>query len=94
MEHAPFLQGFVTMVLRCSEEINNMSYVWRRLREQLGGDVDRKVNRMRFIKGRMVRVFLLFLVVVLLFLVCVCVVFATLLLPLVVAFFLSKWLGR
>ena len=88
MEHAPFLQGFVTMVLRCSEEINNMSYVWRRLREQLGGDVDRKVNRMRFIKGRMVRVFLL------LFFVCVCVVFATLLLPLVVAFFLSKWLGR
>lgn len=67
MEHAPFLQGFVTMVLRCSEEINNMSYVWRRLREQLGGDVDRKVNRMRFIKGRMVRVFLL------LFFVCVCV---------------------
>uniref|UniRef100_A0A8C9EJ27 RNA helicase n=1 Tax=Pavo cristatus TaxID=9049 RepID=A0A8C9EJ27_PAVCR len=45
--------GFVTMVLRCSEEINNMSYVWRRLREQLGGDVDRKVNRMCFIKGRM-----------------------------------------
>ncbi|XP_052533982.1 nucleolar RNA helicase 2-like [Tympanuchus pallidicinctus] len=45
--------GFVTMVLRCSEEINNMSYVWRKLREQLGGDVDRKVNRMCFIKGRM-----------------------------------------
>ncbi|XP_065602355.1 nucleolar RNA helicase 2-like [Cyrtonyx montezumae] len=45
--------GFVTMILRCSEEINNMSYVWRRLREQLGGDVDRKVNRMCFIKGRM-----------------------------------------
>ncbi|XP_042674063.1 nucleolar RNA helicase 2-like [Centrocercus urophasianus] len=45
--------GFVTMVLRCTEEINNMSYVWRKLREQLGGDVDRKVNRMCFIKGRM-----------------------------------------
>ncbi|XP_035186132.1 nucleolar RNA helicase 2-like isoform X1 [Oxyura jamaicensis] len=44
--------GFVTMILRCSEEINNMSYAWRRLREQLGDDVDRKVNRMCFIKGR------------------------------------------
>uniref|UniRef100_A0A8C2SSL6 RNA helicase n=1 Tax=Coturnix japonica TaxID=93934 RepID=A0A8C2SSL6_COTJA len=47
--------GFVTMVLRCSEEINNISYIWRKLREQLGDDVDRKVNRMCFIKGRMVR---------------------------------------
>uniref|UniRef100_A0A8C2SU37 RNA helicase n=1 Tax=Coturnix japonica TaxID=93934 RepID=A0A8C2SU37_COTJA len=45
--------GFVTMVLRCSEEINNISYIWRKLREQLGDDVDRKVNRMCFIKGRM-----------------------------------------
>ncbi|OXB63882.1 hypothetical protein ASZ78_004177 [Callipepla squamata] len=45
--------GFVTMILHCSEEINNMSYVWRRLREQLGSEVDRKVNRMCFIKGRM-----------------------------------------
>uniref|UniRef100_A0A8B9CWS3 RNA helicase n=2 Tax=Anatidae TaxID=8830 RepID=A0A8B9CWS3_9AVES len=49
--------GFVTMILRCSEEINNMSYAWRRLREQLGDDVDRKVNRMCFIKGRMVSFF-------------------------------------
>ncbi|KAK2512992.1 nucleolar RNA helicase 2-like protein [Columba guinea] len=45
--------GFVTMILRCSEEINNMSYAWRRLRELLGDDVDRKVNRMCFLKGKM-----------------------------------------
>ncbi|XP_071419203.1 nucleolar RNA helicase 2-like [Pithys albifrons albifrons] len=45
--------GFVTMILRCSEEINNMSYAWRRLREVLGDDVDRKVNRMCFLKGKM-----------------------------------------
>ncbi|KAI1231631.1 hypothetical protein IHE44_0007708, partial [Lamprotornis superbus] len=45
--------GFVTMILRCSEEINNMSYAWRRLREALGDDIDRKVNRMCFIKGKM-----------------------------------------
>lgn len=48
------------MILRCSEEINNMSYAWRKLREQLGDDVDRKVNRMCFIKGRMVSFFLFF----------------------------------
>lgn len=47
-------QGFVTMILRCSEEINNMSYAWRRLREVLGDDIDRKVNRMCFLKGKMV----------------------------------------
>ncbi|XP_010187643.1 PREDICTED: nucleolar RNA helicase 2-like, partial [Mesitornis unicolor] len=44
--------GFVTMILRCSEEINNMSYAWRGLRELLGDDVDRKVTRMCFLKGR------------------------------------------
>lgn len=43
------------MILRCSEEINNMSYAWRRLREVLGDDVDRKVTRMCFLKGKMVR---------------------------------------
>ncbi|KFO11787.1 Nucleolar RNA helicase 2, partial [Balearica regulorum gibbericeps] len=45
--------GFVTMILHCSEEINNMSYAWRRLRELLGDDVGRKVNRMCFLKGKM-----------------------------------------
>ncbi|XP_069719461.1 nucleolar RNA helicase 2-like isoform X1 [Phaenicophaeus curvirostris] len=45
--------GFVTMILHCSEEINNMSYAWRKLRDLLGDDVDRKVNRMCFLKGKM-----------------------------------------
>uniref|UniRef100_A0A7M4EH67 RNA helicase n=1 Tax=Crocodylus porosus TaxID=8502 RepID=A0A7M4EH67_CROPO len=45
--------GFVTMILQSSEEINNISYVWRGLREQLGIDIDRKVHRLCFIKGRM-----------------------------------------
>lgn len=45
------------MILSCSEEINNMSYAWRKLRELLGDDVDRKVNRMCFLKGKMVRFF-------------------------------------
>ncbi|XP_038265973.1 nucleolar RNA helicase 2-like isoform X3 [Dermochelys coriacea] len=46
--------GFVTMTLQCSEEINNISYAWRGLREQLGDEIDRKVNRMCFLKGKMV----------------------------------------
>ncbi|XP_067408745.1 nucleolar RNA helicase 2-like [Emydura macquarii macquarii] len=45
--------GFVTMTLQCSEEINNISYAWRGLREQLGDEIDRKVNRMCFLKGKM-----------------------------------------
>ncbi|XP_074855577.1 nucleolar RNA helicase 2-like isoform X1 [Carettochelys insculpta] len=43
--------GFVTMILECSEEINNISYAWRGLREQLGDEID-KVNRMCFLKGK------------------------------------------
>nr|XP_042712878.1 nucleolar RNA helicase 2-like isoform X2 [Chrysemys picta bellii] len=45
--------GFVTMTLQCSEEINNISYAWRGLREQLGDEIDRKVNRMCLLKGKM-----------------------------------------
>ncbi|XP_037760149.1 nucleolar RNA helicase 2 isoform X4 [Chelonia mydas] len=45
--------GFVTMTLQCSEEIDNISYAWRGLREQLGDEIDRKVNRMCFLKGKM-----------------------------------------
>ncbi|CAM2117503.1 unnamed protein product [Caretta caretta] len=45
--------GFVTMTLQCSEEIDNISYAWRGLREHLGDEIDRKVNRMCFLKGKM-----------------------------------------
>uniref|UniRef100_A0A8C4Y9R8 RNA helicase n=1 Tax=Gopherus evgoodei TaxID=1825980 RepID=A0A8C4Y9R8_9SAUR len=45
--------GFVTMTLQCSEEINNINYAWRGLREQLGDEIDRKVNRMCLLKGKM-----------------------------------------
>lgn len=37
-----------------------MSYAWRRLRELLGDNVDRKVNRMCFLKGKMVRFLYIF----------------------------------
>ena len=45
--------GFITMTLQCSTEINNMSYAWRGLKEQLGEEIDTKVKRMSFLKGKM-----------------------------------------
>nr|XP_033797809.1 nucleolar RNA helicase 2 [Geotrypetes seraphini] len=44
--------GFVTLTLQCSVEMHSMSYAWRGLKEQFGEDIDNKVSRMRFIKGK------------------------------------------
>ena len=38
--------GFVTMILWCSIEMPNISYVWKELKEQLGEDIDSKVKGM------------------------------------------------
>ncbi|XP_036590573.1 nucleolar RNA helicase 2 [Trichosurus vulpecula] len=45
--------GFVTMVLQCSIEMHNIGYAWRGLKEQLGEEIDDKVTRMTFLKGKM-----------------------------------------
>ncbi|KAM8948480.1 LOW QUALITY PROTEIN: nucleolar RNA helicase 2-like [Lycaon pictus] len=44
--------GFVTMILRCSMEMPNISYAWKELKEQLGEDIDSKVKGMVFLKGK------------------------------------------
>lgn len=44
--------GFVTMVLKCSIEMPNISYAWKELKEQLGEDIDSKVKGMVFLKGK------------------------------------------
>nr|XP_006630629.1 PREDICTED: nucleolar RNA helicase 2 [Lepisosteus oculatus] len=44
--------GFVTMVLTCSIEMHTMSYAWRGLKEQLGEDIDSKITRLTFVKGK------------------------------------------
>lgn len=44
--------GFVTMVLRCSIEMPNISYAWKELKEQLGESIDAKVKGMVFLKGK------------------------------------------
>lgn len=45
----------MTMVLRCSIEMPNISYAWKELKEQLGEDFDSKVKGMVFLKGKQVR---------------------------------------
>ncbi|XP_044939375.1 nucleolar RNA helicase 2 isoform X2 [Mustela nigripes] len=44
--------GFVTMILRCSIEMPNISYAWKELKEQLSEDIDSKVKGMVFLKGK------------------------------------------
>ncbi|KAH0623519.1 hypothetical protein JD844_006348 [Phrynosoma platyrhinos] len=44
--------GYVTMRLQCSVEMHSIGYAWRGLKEQLGEDIDNKVFRMRFLKGK------------------------------------------
>ena len=42
----------MTMILRCSIEMPNISYAWKELKEQLGEDIDSKVKGMVFLKGK------------------------------------------
>ncbi|XP_054838460.1 nucleolar RNA helicase 2 [Eublepharis macularius] len=44
--------GYVTMTFQCSVEMHSIGYAWRGLKEQLGDDIDSKVSRMRFLKGK------------------------------------------
>uniref|UniRef100_J3SD19 RNA helicase n=1 Tax=Crotalus adamanteus TaxID=8729 RepID=J3SD19_CROAD len=45
--------GYVTMILQCSVEMHATGYAWRGLKEQLGEDIDNKISRMCFLKGKM-----------------------------------------
>ena len=44
--------GFVTTILWCSTEMSNTNYSWKKLKEQLGEDIDSKVQGMVFLKGK------------------------------------------
>ncbi|MGH0117360.1 UNVERIFIED_CONTAM: hypothetical protein FKN15_033455 [Acipenser sinensis] len=44
--------GYVTMTCTCSVEMHNIGYAWKALKEQLGEEVDQKVQRMNFLKGK------------------------------------------
>ncbi|XP_058652306.1 LOW QUALITY PROTEIN: nucleolar RNA helicase 2 [Onychostoma macrolepis] len=45
--------GFTTMILNCSQEMHNIGYAWRGLKEQLGEGIDEHIKRMTFLKGKM-----------------------------------------
>uniref|UniRef100_A0A671Q396 RNA helicase n=1 Tax=Sinocyclocheilus anshuiensis TaxID=1608454 RepID=A0A671Q396_9TELE len=47
--------GFTTMMMSCSQEMHNIGYAWRGLKEQLGEEVDEHIKRMTFLKGKKVR---------------------------------------
>uniref|UniRef100_A0A673GTQ6 RNA helicase n=1 Tax=Sinocyclocheilus rhinocerous TaxID=307959 RepID=A0A673GTQ6_9TELE len=46
--------GFTTMMMSCSQEMHNIGYAWRGLKEQLGEEVDEHIKRMTFLKGKKV----------------------------------------
>lgn len=46
-------QGFVTVLLESSVAIHSLSYVWRAIKEQMGEDIDSKINRMCLFKNNM-----------------------------------------
>ncbi|KAJ8264703.1 hypothetical protein GJAV_G00152780 [Gymnothorax javanicus] len=44
--------GYTTMLMKCSQEMHSISYAWKSLKEQLGEDIDNKIQRMTFLKGK------------------------------------------
>lgn len=49
-----FSQGYSTMQLVCSQEMHNLGYAWRTIKEQLGDEIESHIHRMTFLKGRAV----------------------------------------
>ncbi|KAJ8364984.1 hypothetical protein SKAU_G00138150 [Synaphobranchus kaupii] len=44
--------GYTTMLMNCSQEMHSISYAWKSLKEQVGEDIDNKIQRMTFLKGK------------------------------------------
>ncbi|XP_040892451.1 nucleolar RNA helicase 2 [Toxotes jaculatrix] len=44
--------GYTTMQLVCSQEMHNLGYAWRTIKEQLGEQIENQIHRMTFLKGR------------------------------------------
>ncbi|KAM9409636.1 nucleolar RNA helicase 2 [Pholidichthys leucotaenia] len=45
--------GYTTMQLVCSQEMHNMGYAWKTIKEQLGEQIENHIHRMTFLKGKM-----------------------------------------
>uniref|UniRef100_UPI003AABA803 nucleolar RNA helicase 2 n=1 Tax=Centroberyx gerrardi TaxID=166262 RepID=UPI003AABA803 len=44
--------GYTTLQMVCSQEMHNMGYAWRTIKEQLGESVESHIHRMTFLKGK------------------------------------------
>uniref|UniRef100_A0A665UUI6 RNA helicase n=1 Tax=Echeneis naucrates TaxID=173247 RepID=A0A665UUI6_ECHNA len=44
--------GYITMQLVCSQEMHNMGYAWKTIKEQLGEKIENNIYRMTFLKGK------------------------------------------
>ncbi|XP_073320023.1 nucleolar RNA helicase 2 [Pagrus major] len=44
--------GYTTVQLVCSQELHNLGYVWRSIKEQLGEQFENHIHRMTFLKGK------------------------------------------
>ncbi|KAG8001483.1 Nucleolar RNA helicase 2 [Nibea albiflora] len=44
--------GYTTMQLVCSQEMHNMGYAWKTIKEQLGEQFENHIQRMTFLKGK------------------------------------------
>uniref|UniRef100_A0A8C6KSH3 RNA helicase n=1 Tax=Nothobranchius furzeri TaxID=105023 RepID=A0A8C6KSH3_NOTFU len=53
--------GFTTMQLVCSQEMHNIGYAWRTMKEQLGEEIENHIHRMTFLKDRTVSIHVFFL---------------------------------
>ncbi|KAK5873846.1 hypothetical protein PBY51_018849 [Eleginops maclovinus] len=45
--------GYTTMQMVCSQEMHNLGYAWKSIKEQLGEDFEQHVRGMTFLKGKM-----------------------------------------
>ncbi|KAK9542639.1 hypothetical protein VZT92_000483 [Zoarces viviparus] len=44
--------GFTTVQMVCSQEMHNLGYAWRSIKEQLGEEFETQIQRMTFLKGK------------------------------------------
>ncbi|CAJ1048855.1 Nucleolar RNA helicase 2 [Xyrichtys novacula] len=44
--------GYTTMQMECSQEMHNLGYAWKTIKEQLGEQFENHIHRMTFLKGK------------------------------------------
>ncbi|CAG5854523.1 unnamed protein product [Menidia menidia] len=44
--------GYTTIQLSCSQEMHNLGFAWRAIKEQLGDEMENHIHRMTFLKGK------------------------------------------